>query len=232
MIIRKLRVNLRYAAGEIAIIVVGILLAITLDSCNDNRNARRLERQYLRQLVDDLRTDTTTFGLVDSVLTRKRTSLAFADSIITRHVALRDTLRFLQAVVSGANFAWNQPRVRTTTFDELQTTGNLRLLREPELRAQIIRYYTSAESGYMGIAGRRTRYGPLSYELLPRTAEFVLDSAAARLQATRLVATILHSDLATAIVAERNFAIFVAERNVQLRQRALELLRDLERRSD
>ena len=194
MILRKLRVNWRYAAGEIAIIVIGILVAIALDNFNDSRNARRLEREYLRRLVDDLKADTATFGFVACGLTRKSASLAFADSIVTRNIALRDTLRFLQALVLGSNFAWNQPRLRPTTFDELQSTGNLRLLRDHELRAKVVRYYT-----------------------------------AARLHLTRLAATLLGSDLASAIVAERNLAVFVAEMNVGLKQRALELLRDLER---
>lgn len=232
MFVRKLAINWRYAVGEIAIIVVGVLLAISLDNCNDARIARRIEREYVKRLAEDLRTDTATFSFVDRALKRKTAALAFADSIVDRAAALGDTLRFLQALVSGANFAWNQPRVRTTTFEELQSTGNLRLLRDQNLRTEVVRYYTSAEGDYLRIAGRRTRYGPLTYELLPRKTEFVLDSAIARAQSRRLLDTLLRSELAPAILAERNLAMFVAEINVGLERRALELLRVLERRSD
>ena len=185
MFVRKLGINWRYAVGEIAIIVVGVLLAISLDNCNDGRIARRIEREYVTRLAEDLRTDTATFSFVDRALKRKTAALAFADSIVGRNAALGDTLSLLQALVSGANFAWNQPRVRTTTFEELQSTGNLRLLRDQDLRTEVVRYYTSAEGDYLRIAGRRTRYGPLTYELLPRKAEFV-DSAAARAQSETL----------------------------------------------
>lgn len=228
MFIRRLGINWRYAAGEIAIIVIGILLAISLDNCNDDRIAHRTGREYITRLAEDLRTDTATFSFVDRALKQKTASLAFADSVIARPTALRDTLGFLQALVSGANFAWNQPRVRTTTFDELQSTGNLRLLRDQDLRTKVVRYYTTAEGDYLRIAGRRTRYGPLTYELLPRKAEFVLDSAAVRVQSRRFVETLLRSELAPAIVAERNLATFVAEMNAGLKQRAILLLRDLE----
>jgi hypothetical protein len=228
---RRPEINWRYAAGEISIIVIGVLLAISLDNCNDGRIARRTEREYLARLTADLRADTATFGFVDRALKRKTASLAYADSVISRTAELHDTLGFLQAIVSGANFAWNQPRVQTTTFEELQSTGNLRLLRNEDLRTKVVRYYTSAEGDYLRIAGRRTRYGPLTYELLPRKAEFVLDSAVAGVHAKRLVEGLRHSELAPAIVAERNLATFVAEMNAGLKQRATELLRDFEQRS-
>ena len=228
MFVRPLRINWRYAAGEIAIIVVGILLAISLDNCNDARIARRTEHEYVTRLAEDLRTDTTTFNFVDRALGRKAAALTFSDSIIKGVAALPDTLMFLQALVLGSNFSWNQPRVRTTTFEELQSTGNLRLLRDQKLRTQVVRYYTSAEADYLRIAGRRTRYGPLTYELLPRKGEFVLDSAAARAQSKVLVDALMNSEIDTAIRAERNLATFVAEMNAGLKQRAHELLRALE----
>jgi hypothetical protein len=224
----QLKIKWRYAAGEIAIIVVGVLLAISLDSCNEARIARRTEKEYLTRLAEDLRTDTATFNFVDRALARKTAALSFADNAIGGTRALADTLKLFQALVYGANFSWNQPRVRTTTFEELQSTGNLRLLRDPNLRAQVVRYYTAAEGDYLRIAGRRTRYGPLTYELVPRKSEFLLDSAASRAQSQFLVEALMNSDIKSAILAERNLATFVAEMNVGLQQRALELLRALE----
>jgi hypothetical protein len=232
VLIRRLVINWQYAAGEIAIIVVGILLAISLDNCNEARIARRTEAEYVTRLAEDLRTDTATFSMVDRGLRSKTAALSLADSVVRGTAALPDTLRFLQALVSGSNFAWNQPRVRTTTFEELQSTGNLRLLRNQSLRAQVVRYYTSAEGDYLRIAGRRTRYGPLTYELLPRTGEFILDSAVARTHSKLLVSAVMTSEIDMAILAERNLATFVTDMNAGLKQRALELLRVLEQRLD
>jgi hypothetical protein len=228
--LRRPAINWRYATGEIAIIVFGILIAIALDSRNDGRNARRLEREYLVRLADDLRTDTTTFAFVERALKRKHAGLALVDSVLNGRAALRDTITFLQAIISASNFAWNQPRVRTTTFAELQSTGNLRLLRDQNLRAQVVRYYASAEGDYLRIEGRRTRYGPLTYELLPRRAEFGLDSARARMRLAPLLQSIMRSDLPGAIVAEQNLANFVGEMNAGLKTRSVELLQRLERR--
>lgn len=229
MFLRRPAINWRYAAGEIAIIVVGVLIAITLDNCNDTRINRRHERGYLTRLAEDLTTDTATFAFVGRALQRKQASLALVDSVLNGGTALGDTTAFLQAVISASNFAWNQPRVRTTTFQELHSTGNLRLLRDPNLRAAVVGYYASAERDYLRIEGRRTRYGPLTYELLPRQSEFALDSARARTRNGLLVQTIMRSDLPAAIIAERNLANFVNEINADLKRRSIELLERVER---
>jgi hypothetical protein len=229
VLLRRPAINWQYATGEIAIIVVGILLAITLDNCNDARINGRVEHEYLTRLGEDLRTDTATFAFVDRALSRKQAALALVDSVMsTRDQPLRDTISFLQAVVTASNFAWNQPRVRTTTFQELHSSGNLRLLRDEDLRAQVVRYYTSAEGDYLRIEGRRTRYGPLTYELIPRKAEFTLDSARARAQSGPVVHAIMRSDLRAAIMAERNLANFVGEMNAGLKRRSVELLERIE----
>ena len=230
MLSRKLGINWRYATGEISIIVVGVLIAITLDNCNDARIARTLEREYLARLAEDLKADTATSVFIGRVLDRKERGLASVDSVVNRGAVLRDTLTFLQTLVSSANFAWNVPRVRTTTFQELQSTGNLRLLRDPDLRAHVVDYYGSAEGDYLRMQGRRTRYGPLSYELVPRKGEFVIDSTRARLEARPLVEAIMRSDLHAATIAERNFATFVGELNAGRKRRSRELLDRIEPR--
>lgn len=226
---RRPSIDWRYATGEIAIIVVGILIAITLDSCNQARVNRREERAYLARLAEDLMTDTTTFAFVERALQRKQAALALVDSVMNTAAMLRDTTAFLQAVIHASNFAWNQPRVRTTTFQELHSTGNLRLLRDADLRGAIVRYYAAAEGDYLRIEGRRTRYGPLTYELLPRQTEFALDSARAGQRNAQLVQAIMRSDLPAAITAERNLANFVSELNTGLKRRSMELLQRVER---
>jgi hypothetical protein len=118
--------------------------------------------------------------------------------------------------------------VRTTTFDELQGAGNLRLLRNRVLRAQVVQYYASADGDYRRIEGRRTQYGPMTYELLPRKGEFTLDTARARLNRAQLVSGIMRSELPAAITAERNLASFIGEMNAGLKRRSIELLQDIE----
>lgn len=45
------------AVGEIALIVVGILIAIQVDSWNQSRQERQQEQRYIKSLLEDLRFD-------------------------------------------------------------------------------------------------------------------------------------------------------------------------------
>jgi len=229
MLRRGIPVNWRYALGEIAIVVVGILIAIGLDNWRNSRVEQRLETEYLARLEADVRADTATYNFVGRAITRKLTALSFADSVMGGGT-LSDTLSFLQALVDGSNLGWNQPALRTTTFQDLQSTGNLRLVRDQELRAQIVAYYTSADGAYDRIRARRTAYGPLTYQLVPRAQEFVLDSAAVRPRLPQISRRVFDSELSDAITAERNFGLFFQTMIVGLHERAVELLHALQRR--
>ena len=72
---RQLRVSWRYAAGEITIIVVGILIALAVDNWNEARNTGRRETDYLMRVVADLRRDTAMLAFTDSLLDRKEEAL-------------------------------------------------------------------------------------------------------------------------------------------------------------
>lgn len=50
---------LKYAIGEIILVVIGILIALQLNIKNEERKARATERALLAGLIDDLRSDST-----------------------------------------------------------------------------------------------------------------------------------------------------------------------------
>jgi hypothetical protein len=226
MLFRKLAVNWRYAFGEIAIVVIGVLIALTLNNWNESRRDGERERDYLDRLAADVRRDTTAFAFTDSLLNAKERGLAQADSVINGGQLLRDTAAFLQSIVSAANFSWSQTRVRTTTYLDLQSTGNLRLIRDATLRGKIVQYYEQAESEFNRIMTRRTGYGALTYELLPRKEEFILD-VPDRNGLGVLTRRVMTPELGRLLTAERNFARFVRERNAVLRANSVQLLSDL-----
>jgi hypothetical protein len=47
--------------GEIAVIVIGVLIALGVDSVVEMRNERKLERSYLQRLVQDLTADSAEY---------------------------------------------------------------------------------------------------------------------------------------------------------------------------
>ncbi|MBD10112.1 MAG: hypothetical protein CMC68_05100, partial [Flavobacteriaceae bacterium] len=46
---------LKYALGEIILVVIGILIALQINNWNENRKKRQVELNYLERLIIDLR---------------------------------------------------------------------------------------------------------------------------------------------------------------------------------
>ncbi len=105
------------------------------------------------------------------------------------------------------------------------------MIRDSDLRGKIVQYYEGAGGEFSRITSRRTGYGALTYELLPRKAEYTLDrpDAAGLAVLTRRVMT---PELSRPITAERNFARFLRERNATMRANVEQLLNDLATAND
>lgn len=53
---------LAYAVGEILLVVIGILIALQINNANEARKAKQSEQVVLKNLVEDLRADSLSFG--------------------------------------------------------------------------------------------------------------------------------------------------------------------------
>ena len=57
MLWRKFHLNWRYAIGEFAIVVLGVLAAFAVENWNSDRKDRQLEIEYIAAILEDLRKD-------------------------------------------------------------------------------------------------------------------------------------------------------------------------------
>ena len=48
---------LKYAIGEIVLVVIGILIALQINNWNENRKLENRRQEYYSQLLDDLNND-------------------------------------------------------------------------------------------------------------------------------------------------------------------------------
>jgi len=65
---------LKYAVGEIVLVVIGTLIALQINNWNENRITKNLTKSYLLNIKSDLKADTITFvaGIKRSIKTLEK----------------------------------------------------------------------------------------------------------------------------------------------------------------
>ena len=139
------------ASGEFAVIVVGLLVALAVDGWWQGRDDRLRESAYLVAVVAELQSHVASL----------ESSLAGND---TAHVALErarlirrdgqpsDSARaFISGLVGALGFLVI-PDVSTAVFDDLVSSGNIRLIRDDILRSKVVQTYSSIETNLERLA--------------------------------------------------------------------------------
>ncbi|GLU44368.1 DUF6090 family protein [Allomuricauda sp. NBRC 101325] len=133
---------LKYAIGEIILVVIGILIAIQINSWQQAKSERILEKKYLNNLVGELRQDS--IGLKNNLLQLKnqaRTKEVFLDMV--KGGVQGDSIIYF------FDYQWKPilPYIPIkSTYIELTTNSHLRVIRSDAIREKIIKIYNSYES--------------------------------------------------------------------------------------
>ena len=141
---RKYRLDWSYAVGELIIVTVGVLLALGINQWQQDRGDRALELKYAGRLKAELQEDIDRFKrFEESALSGKTKILkAFAKVDFTQ-------ASFDHSVFSIENLNYSTynalPMSQSASFNELKSTGNLRLLQNPAIRMAIGSYYDNYE---------------------------------------------------------------------------------------
>ncbi|MEM1145815.1 MAG: hypothetical protein AAGI88_24845, partial [Pseudomonadota bacterium] len=110
---------LLYALGEITLIVIGILIAIQLDSAAEARELSRLEKRYISYLINDLSADVDRLGYVIDYWERKKSGLKLAKDYYYGDVEPKDKKRFMLDVSFGGRGGRGRLTAGSPTFEEL-----------------------------------------------------------------------------------------------------------------
>jgi hypothetical protein len=126
--------RIRWLIAELLVVITGILIALTLQAWWQGRGDLRTERNYLERLLLDTRENER---LVDSRIASdsilRERSLRMS-AILRDRLPLppQDTLAALSRI-SSSGFS-----LVTATYDALVATGDIKLLRNPALRASTL----------------------------------------------------------------------------------------------
>lgn len=239
-ILRRLSIRLREhdwiaVLIELAIVVVGVVIGIEAANWNQARQERQEERRYYAQLIEDLRADLNT---LDLAIRQSRKHDRAAENVLSalRSGKVPDGGPSRFAVdVHYAGFLFI-PRPARSTYDELISTGNLKLLRDRPAKDSIAAYYArfglnrqwddllrQQQSDYWrlsaGVVPRKVLQAALRDRLPNITATEVSSILAAATQRTEL------DDLLIGMAAHQERVRRDSEQQTRLAQ---ELIRQLE----
>lgn len=149
MLFRRLVDDLRAqqwlaVAIDLLIVVVGVFIGIEAANWNERRQDRQEERSYYARIIADLETDLNALAAARRFADDNDKAAEFVLASLTDDaVAQRQPGRFAWALTYAGYLYFPLPS--RTTYDELVSTGNLRQLRDPELKLAISRYYAGAD---------------------------------------------------------------------------------------
>ena len=175
---RKIRQNLLtenkfskyllYAIGEIVLVVIGILIALQINSWNQNQNDRDIERDYLLNLKEDLMFDTTwTKGYVLNRYEAKIQSLEKGKNFYQGKYIIEDTISFLNIISYGGVFGNASWGFKIDSYNELINTGSFRKIASKKLRSQIAEYYSKLDEQSENIKRYQSNYASFMNSLKP-----------------------------------------------------------------
>ncbi|MBK7944594.1 MAG: hypothetical protein IPJ85_04465 [Flavobacteriales bacterium] len=124
-----------YAVGEIVLVVIGILIALQVNTWNLARQDRKMEAKYLAGLKADLQVDLVNL----EVFIADRNSKAASAMLLLK---LQDPITLVEVQVMDSLiwrvFAWRKFVPSTKTMDELIGSGNLSLIKNDSIKATML----------------------------------------------------------------------------------------------
>jgi len=133
---------LRYAVGEILLVVIGILIALQINNWNEIRKERLVEIKYLINLKHDLQSDSTDLVYYKNIRLGQANAahelITYAKSKNVTDVYILDSLYITIAL-------WWEFVPNNNTFEELRSSGNLKLIRNVSIKNLLLELNTENE---------------------------------------------------------------------------------------
>lgn len=140
---KKLSNYIVYAIGEIILVVLGILIALQINNWNETRKSIDQEHSYLTRLLSENKQDLITFSASIQDLTIGKESITQFSEALKSHTINDSTL------IQTANAYFKYGSIfpvfssSSSTFEDLSSTGNLKVIRNTVLRESVVEHYAN-----------------------------------------------------------------------------------------
>ena len=127
----------RYAIGEIVLVVIGILIALSINNWNEERIANNQIISFCQSIKEDLKIDTLIFTrrieILNEVTNLKKMLLSLSDF---KNVSTDSLFALVAEYDENAN-------IKTTTFDKIKSLGLTQISKNESLSIALDDYYTT-----------------------------------------------------------------------------------------
>ena len=129
-----------YAVGEILLVVIGILIALSINNWNENSKNERLETNYLIRISKDLENDFLEFDDALKLAQGRNDRVLFLEQALENPEMDKDSSYYFVESIVIAGYTYI-PVISNHSFEELKSSGRLALIQNEELRVLIAQYY-------------------------------------------------------------------------------------------
>ncbi len=156
-----------YAVGEIILVVIGILIALQINSWNDNRKAKIVENKFFANVLQDLEKDKKKLGFYDRFHQKR---IQYLDTLLTyvrdpnRTMGIEKFGMYVEPLFYSVN-ATNY----STTFESAKSMGIFNNFHEKDIIKDLSQYYADfvlIENSFNSITRIvENQFEPLMYTL-------------------------------------------------------------------
>ena len=134
---------LTYAIGEIILVVIGILIALQINTWNQYKKDRKLEAQYYCRLLEDVRQDYSNYKYsLDLLDVRINANNVVIEKSLDDTIPLDSIASYL---LNSVKFSNRNYRATTDAFEDIKSSGNLNILTDFSVKDKLASYYQSLD---------------------------------------------------------------------------------------
>jgi len=126
---------MRYAIGEILLVVIGILIALSINNWNENRKLRNQELKYIENLRTDIELN---IAEINQYLDTRTSSIESANKVIEYYegkpLSDLNDLNFHATNV----YIWQKFTLHDNTYQELVNSGNLTIISNDSIKTGLL----------------------------------------------------------------------------------------------
>jgi hypothetical protein len=136
----KMGKYLKYAIGEIILVVIGILIALQINNWNEERKNNKIETNFISRLLEDIEEEEV---FIQTYVDYNQQVKSYANKALTYFDTPIDSIKNVNQslIVLYQASQISDARPSRSTYTELLSSGFINIIKSETLRRNIISYY-------------------------------------------------------------------------------------------